>query len=191
MITDWRKQWNQGDFPFIWVQLANYMARLNTPTQTSNFWPGLREALSMTLKLPHTGQAVIVDIGDGNNIHPKDKLDVGNRLALAARHVAYGEDIVFSGPTYRGLTIDGNKAVVSFTNVGSGLTVGTPPTTQMSSSSTTAPAEPTSAVKGFAIAGDDHQFYWADARIDADHVVVSSKQVASPVAVALCVGKQP
>ena len=104
----------------------------------AQLWPGLREAQSMTLKLPNTGQAVIIDIGQGDNIHPKDKLDVGHRLALAARHVAYGQDLVFSGPTYDSIQIEGNKAKIKFKNVGAGLTIAVGPSTQPSAP----PAEP-------------------------------------------------
>jgi sialate O-acetylesterase len=179
MITDWRKDWGEGDFPFLWVQLANFQPRENQPTQSSVGWAGLREAQSMTLKLPNTGQAVIIDIGQGDNIHPKDKLDVGKRLALAARHVAYGEDLVYSGPTYGSLKVDGNKAIVTFKNVGSGLTIAAAPTTQMS----VPPAEPASSLKGFSIAGEDQHFYWADATIDGDTVIVTSEKVPNPVAV--------
>jgi sialate O-acetylesterase len=179
MITDWRKHWGEGDFPFLWVQLANFHDIEAEPTQTSGGWPGLREAQSMTLKLPNTGQAVIIDIGQSDNIHPKDKLDVGKRLALAARHVAYGEDLVYSGPTYDSLKIDGNKAVITFKNIGAGLTIAAAPTTQMSVPA----AEPASSLKGFSIAGADQHFYWADATIDGDHVVVTSDKVPNPVAV--------
>jgi len=179
MITDWRKHWGEGDFPFLWVQLANFQPRQDEPTQSSVGWPGLREAQSMTLKLPNTGQAVIIDIGQGDNIHPKDKLDVGKRLALAARHVAYGEDLVCSGPTFDSLKIDGNKAIVTFKNVGSGLTIAAAPTTRMS----VPPAEPASSLKGFSVAGADQHFYWADATIDGDNVIVTSENVPNPVAV--------
>jgi sialate O-acetylesterase len=179
MITDWRTRWGEGDFPFFWVQLANYQARDERPTQAGDGWPGLRDAQSKTLKLPNSGQAVIIDIGQGNDIHPKDKQDVGHRLALAARHVAYGETLVYSGPTYDSLKIDGDKAVVTFKNVGAGLTIAAAPTTQMS-----VPAEaPASTLKGFSISGEDHHFVWATATISGDTIVVSSPEVKDPKAV--------
>ena len=179
MITDWRTRWGEGDFPFIWVQLANYLARTPEPTQTSDGWPGLREAQAMTLKLPNTGEAVIIDIGQGNDIHPKDKLDVGHRLALAARHVAYGEDLVYSGPTFESMKVDGSKVRLTFKNVGSGLTIAVGPSTQPDAPAPT----PASELKGFSIAGADHRFVWATATIDGDAVLVSSPEVQDPQAV--------
>jgi sialate O-acetylesterase len=178
MINDWRARWGEGQFPFFWVQLANFMRRLPKPTQSSAGWPRLREAQSKTLSLPATGQAVIIDIGDGADIHPRDKMDVGKRLALAARHVAYGEDIVYSGPVYDSLKVEGDKAVVKFKQVGGGLTISAPPATRPSE-------EPKagSELKGFAIAGADKKFVWADAKIEGDTVVVSSPEVKEPVAV--------
>jgi sialate O-acetylesterase len=179
MITDWRTRWAEGDFPFIWVQLANYQARGNQPTQSPDGWPGLREAQSMTLKLPNTGEAVIIDIGQANDIHPKDKLDVGHRLSLAARHVAYGEDLVYSGPTYDSMKVEGDKIRISFKNIGAGLTIAANPSTQPG----VPPAEPASELKGFSIAGADQKFVWATATIDGDSVVVSSPDVKEPQAV--------
>lgn len=179
MITDWRARWRQGDFPFIWVQLPNFQPRDPEPTQTSDYWPGLREAQSRTLKLPNTGQAVTLDIGESHNLHPRNKLDVGRRLALTARHVAYGEDLVYSGPTYDSLTIEGDKARVKFKNIGSGLTIDAAPATQPS----VPEARPDSHLKGFSIAGADNKFCWATAVIEADGVIVSSPDVRAPVAV--------
>ncbi len=179
MITDWRTRWGQGDFSFVWVQLASFKERLDDPTQATNGWPGLREAQSMTLNLPNTGQAVIIDIGEATDIHPKNKFDVGHRVALAARHVAYGEDIVYSGPTYDAMKVDGDKVRVSFKNVGGGLEIGTPPPIRLN--------QPTSApspeLVGFSIAGEDKKFVWATATIDGDSVIVSSPDVKNPVAV--------
>jgi sialate O-acetylesterase len=182
MITDWRTRWSEGDFPFIWVQLANYdphPAPGNKPVQSADLWPGLREAQSMTLKLPNTGQAVIIDIGQASDIHPKDKQDVGQRLALAARHVAYGEDLIFSGPTYDSIKIDADKARVTFKNIGSGLTIAAAPSTQPG----VPQAAPADQLEGFSIAGADHKFVWATATIDGDSVIVSSPDVHDPQAV--------
>lgn len=179
MISDWRTHWSEGDFPFLWVQLANFMAREANPTQGSAGWPGLREAQAMTLKLPNTGEAVIDDIGQGDNIHPKDKLDVGRRLALAARHVAYGENLVYSGPMYDAMKVEGEKIRVTFKNAGSGLTIAAAPSTQPG----VPPEEAAGELKGFSIAGPDHHFVWATATIDGDAVIVSSPEVKDPVAV--------
>ncbi len=184
MINSWRNVWtstnpDEKDFPFAWVQLANFMARTPDPVQDDAGWPGLREAQSMTLKLPKTAQAVIIDVGQANDIHPKDKMDVGHRLALGILHAAYGKDIVYSGPTFQSLTIEGNKARVKFANVGAGLTIAAAPSTQPGVPQAATPTE----VKGFSIAGEDHRFYWAEAKIEGDTVTVWSTAVANPVAV--------
>lgn len=163
MITDWRKNWGQGDFPFIFVQLANFMATKDQPADSA--WAELREAQTMTLSLPKTGQAVIIDIGEGDNIHPKNKQDVGLRLSLAAQALVYGKEIVYSGPMFEALKIDGAKARVKFKHAGGGLV---------------AKGEK---LTGFAIAGEDKKFVWADATIEGDCVVLSAKDVAAPVAV--------
>ncbi len=163
MITDWRKHWGQGDFPFLFVQLANFMDRKTEPVDEN--WAWLREAQSMTLSLPNTGQAVIIDIGEAKDIHPKNKQDVGTRLSLAAQKIAYGKDVVYSGPTYVSCKADGGKAVVKFANIGGGMIAKGDKLT------------------GFAVAGEDKKFVWADAKIEGDTVVVSSKDVAKPVAV--------
>ena len=172
MIMDWREQFNQ-EFPFIWVQLANFMAPAAQPKESS--WAELREAQSMTLALPKTGQAVIIDIGEANDIHPRNKKDVGYRLAMAAEKVAYGKDIVYSGPTFTGMELDGNKAVLSFSNIGSGLKV----------------KDKYGYVKGFAIAGADGKFVWAKAQLKDNKVVVWSSQVNEPKAVRYAWGDNP
>jgi sialate O-acetylesterase len=173
MIRHWRKAWNQGDFPFLFVQLANFGKRETEPVD--NDWAQLREAQFMTLSVPKTGMAVIIDIGEANDIHPKNKQDVGHRLALAARAVAYGEDIVYSGPVYRNdsMKIDGNKARLEFDHVGSGLMV------------------KGDALKGFAIAGKDGKYAWADAAIEGNTVVVWSDKVMHPKSVRYAWGANP
>lgn len=164
MINDWRARWGQGDFPFLFVQLANFKERKAEPAESD--WAELREAQSKTLELPATGQAVIIDIGEANDIHPRNKQDVGRRLALSARHVAFGdEDVVHSGPTFQGVDFADGKAVLSFENVGGGLKA------------------QGDALKGFSIAGEDKKFHWANAKIDGNQVVVQSDAVAKPVAV--------
>lgn len=158
MIEDWRKAWN-SELTFLFVQLAPYAP------PAAGTWPELREAQSLTLKLPKTGMAVITDVGEEKDIHPKQKRPVGERLALAARAIAYGEKIEYSGPVYSGLKIEGNRAVLSFTHVGGGLVV------------------KGEKLAGFAIAGADQNFVPAEAEIKGDKIIVSSTQVAQPVAV--------
>ena len=176
MITDWRSRWDEGDFPFLFVQLAGFRPAQTAPSEGG--WALLREAQLMTLSLPNTGMAMALDIGNGGDIHPKDKHDVGLRLGLAAKHVAYGQDLVYSGPIYSGMKVEGNKIRVSFNNTGSGLKMGTPPWTANG-----VPAPQPTELKGFAIAGADKNWVWANAEIDGNDVVVSSDQVATPVAV--------
>jgi len=164
MIKSWRKNWGQGDFPFLFVQLANFMAVKSEPTGSA--WAELREAQLKTLTLPNTGMAVIIDIGDAKNIHPKNKQDVGKRLATWALGTTYGRKTAYSGPLYKSMKAEGNRVILSFEQVGGGLMVkGDGP------------------LKGFAIAGEDKKFVWADAKIEGGNVVVSSEQVAAPAAV--------
>ncbi len=165
LIKDWRKKWNQGDFPFLFVQLANYFAAKKDPGQSD--WAELREAQTMTLSLPKTGMAVISDIGEWNDVHPLNKEDVGKRLFLAAEKVAYGEKkIVYSGPLFKSMSIDGNKAAISFNLFGSSLI-----------------AKNADTLRQFAIAGADKKFVWAHAIIKGDKVIVWNEQIEHPVAV--------
>ncbi len=177
MISDWREKWGQGDFYFFFVQLANYQKRNEAPGESS--WAMLREAQTMTLKLPNTGMAVIIDIGEGADIHPKNKSDVGRRLALWAEKKVLGKDVVYSGPLYSGMKVEAGKVRVSFTDVGGGLIIGSAPAIRADA----VPAQPLAELKGFAIAGEDKVWVWADAKIDGNTVVVSSDKVAKPVAV--------
>ncbi len=163
MIRDWRRTWRQGNFPFLFVQLANFRQRQAEPGESD--WAELREAQTMALAEPNTGMAVTIDIGEANDIHPKNKQDVGRRLALAALAIAYGKDIVYSGPLYDSHKIEGNKVRIFFTHVDGGLVARG------------------GELKGFAIAGPDRKFVWAKAAIDGDTVVVWSDQVPNPVAV--------
>jgi sialate O-acetylesterase len=119
MINDWRKRWGR-DFPFYFVQLASFNSNGGN-SQKGSGWAELREAQTMTLKFPHTGMAVTTDIGESNDIHPKNKQDVGLRLAAVALHDAYGKNNVFSGPMYQSMSVEGNKVLLQFTNTGSGL----------------------------------------------------------------------
>jgi len=161
-IKDWRKQWNIGDLPFLLVQLPNYQDYTYLPVESS--WALFRESQFKALSLPNTGMAVTIDIGEWNDIHPLNKHDVGQRLALIAEKIVYGENIVYSGPLYRSATVEGNKVVISFTNTGSGLT-----------------SSNGEELSEFAIAGADKKFVWAKAKIEGDKVVVWSDEVASPM----------
>jgi sialate O-acetylesterase len=165
LIDDWRQKWNQGIFPFLYVQLPNHMEVKDQPSESG--WAELREAQLKTLTIPNTGMAVTIDIGEWNDIHPLNKQDVGKRLALAAQKVAYGdENVVFSGPIYQSQKIEGNKIILTFINIGSGLV-----------------AKGGNDLKCFAIAGADKKFVWATAKINGNKVVVWSDQVTNPVAV--------
>jgi sialate O-acetylesterase len=164
MIHQWQADWKQPDLPFVWVQLANWKTDKDTATESP--WAELRESQSATLKLPHTAQAVIIDIGDPDNIHPTNKQDVGHRLALGVRHAVYGETLAYSGPTYSAVSFDGAKATLRFDLYGSTLAVRGGGT----------------GVAGFEVAGSDHVFHPAHAYIDGDRVIVSS-DVAEPAIV--------
>jgi sialate O-acetylesterase len=188
LINDWRKQWNEGDFPFYFCQLANYMGKKNVPGESG--WAELREAQSLTLKLPHTGQAVLIDIGESEDIHPRDKQDVGERLALIALAQDYGKSVVFSGPVYDSMKAESGNIILtlSFKHTEGGLVAKPLPATYLvkSQSHETAPLvrnSPNSELEGFAICGADKQWVWADAKIAGNNVLVWSDKVAAPVAV--------
>ncbi|RED97932.1 sialate O-acetylesterase [Marinoscillum furvescens] len=159
MIESWRIAWRQGEFPFLFVQLANFMERKPEPSESQ--WAALREAQSQVLQLPKTGMAVALDIGDALDIHPRNKRDVGERLWLAARNVAFGEALIHSGPTYKAHTMSGNRLVISYDYVGNGLISNGP-------------------VKGFALAGADGKYVWAEAKISDNQVVVWSDEITTP-----------
>jgi sialate O-acetylesterase len=164
MIKNWRNDWGQGDFPFLFVQLANFKAVNPQPSESD--WAELREAQLMTLALADTGMAVIIDIGEADDIHPKNKQDVGKRLALWALAGSYRKKLVYSGPIYKSMKVERDKIVLQFDHVGSGLVAGRG-----------------GALKGFAVAGADRKFVWADARMDSNGIVVSSDEVSEPAAV--------
>jgi sialate O-acetylesterase len=167
MIQTWRELWGEGDFSFYWVQLADFMNERTEPGESG--WAELREAQTMTLKLPKTGEAVIIDLGEGKDIHPKNKQDVAMRLARWALAKDYGIEVPCQSPTYRSMEKQGSKVVLTFDHVADGFRpfdVDEP--------------------RGFAIAGTDHKFVPAKARIvgqDKDKVEVWSDQVSDPVAV--------
>lgn len=177
MITDWREKWGEGDFPFLFVQLAGNNAHPTTAGDVSP-WAAMRETQLKTLSLPNTGMATAVDIGSTSTIHPPDKLDVGHRLALVARHVAYGQGVIDAGPLFESMKIEGNKVHLTFTHAEDGLVIGVPPWTDP-----TSPAPPTTELKGFAVAGADKNWVWATAKIEGNGVVVSTDQIAHPIAV--------
>ena len=163
-ITDWRARWGIGDFPFLWVQLANYMKASEHPSESS--WAVLRESQTAALDLKNTAQAVIIDIGEADDIHPRNKHDVGYRLSLGARKLAYDEqDLVYSSPMYNSMDKMDGAIIINFKHVGTGL---------MSK-------DKYGYVKGFSIAGKDGTFYWAKASIvDEGKVRVWSDQVVHP-----------
>ncbi len=165
LIKDWRENWNQSGFPFLFVQLPNFMEAKDEPLESN--WALLREAQLKTLSVPNTGMAVAIDIGEWNDIHPLNKKDVGKRLALAAQKVAYGEeDVVFSGPIYESMQVTGNKIIITFKNTGSGLV-----------------AKGDEELKGFAICGSGDKFIWANAKIEDNKVIVWNDNICNPVAV--------
>ena len=166
MINDWRKRWNR-DFPFLFVQLANFMEPWTAPEESA--WAELREAQSMTLSLPKTGQAVIIDIGEANDIHPRNKQDVGLRLALNALKIAYGKELVYSGPTFKSMVVKDDQVILTFNHVGDGLT---------------AKRDRYGYLRGFAVAGTDQKWHFAQAFINAfNQITVFSPKVDRPVAV--------
>ena len=164
MIRDWRAAFEVGDFPFLIVQLAPFRKIVREPVESD--WAELREAQLLTTRaLPNVGMAVITDVGEEDDIHPRKKEPVGARLALAARAIAYGEAIVGTGPESIGNSVQGDRVTLRFKNVGQGLVAKDGPLT------------------GFTIAGEDRKFVNADAEIVGDSVVVHSDSVAKPVAV--------
>jgi sialate O-acetylesterase len=162
MITHWRAHFGQGDLPFLWVQLANFKAPKDSTRST---WAYLREAQTKTLALPATGQAITIDIGDPNDIHPLNKQEVGRRLALLARAKVYGAPVDCSGPEFLKAEREATSLRLHFANAGSGLTAADQP------------------LAGFEIAGADQKFYPATARIDRETVLVSATEVPEPVTV--------
>ncbi len=171
MIEHWRKEWNQGDFPFYWVQLADFKPYQTEPGESD--WAELREAQTLTMsKLPHTGQCVITDLGEANDIHPKNKRDVAERLARWALVKDYGQQLVYRSPELKGANFEGGKALLTFDFAPQGLRT-----------------VDTDEVKGFAVCGEDKKWVWAKASIiggskkGTNQIEVSAEGVARPVAV--------
>lgn len=163
MIASWRERWNVGEFPFLFVQLANFRARKDQPADSK--WAALREAQTMTLALPHTGMAVAIDIGEADDIHPKNKQEVGRRLGLVAQAAVYYQDVEFAGPLYSSSQAEEGKIRLSFRHA-DGLK-----------------ASDGGKLRGFAVAGADGKFQWAEAEIQGDHIVVQSASIPQPIAV--------
>jgi sialate O-acetylesterase len=166
LINDWRNHWQQGDFPFLFVSLANFMEPPKEPGESD--WAELREAQTKTLSLPNTGMALAIDIGEADDIHPRNKQDVAKRLALNAFKMAYEKNVVHSGPMYDSVEFKDGKAYISFSETGSGLEV----------------KDRYGYLKGFTVAGPDRKFHWAKAElVDNKTVVVYSEEISNPVSV--------
>jgi sialate O-acetylesterase len=166
MISSWRKEWDIGDFPFYWVQLADFGAERLAPSESG--WAELREAQTMTMsKLPNTGEAVIIDIGEGKDIHPRNKQDVGKRLARWALARDYGVNVPYHSPQYKSMEQQDGKITLTFDHAAGGFRL-----------------FDVNEPRGFAIAGADKKFVWANAKIVApDKIEVWSDQVKEPIAV--------
>jgi sialate O-acetylesterase len=156
MITDWRHQWAEGDFPFLFVQISNFKSN------DTEDWAELREQQLKTLSLTNTAMAVTIDIGNPDNVHPTDKVDVGHRLALAARAIEYGEDIAYSGPMFRQATPEGPAIRAWFNHHSKGLVARG------------------GELIGFEVAGADRKFLPATAKIDGNTVLASSPAIPQP-----------
>jgi sialate O-acetylesterase len=176
LIRGWRSQWGQGDFPFLFVQLPGFGRRQDEVEPGD--WPWLRDAQARTLSLPNTGMAVTIDLSEPRAIlHPKNKFEVGSRLALLARRIAYGQDVPAVGPVFDSMTVEGQRVRLKFRNADDGLS--------MKPAESTTPTTATTAkrLEGFLIAGADRRFVRADAEIDGSTVVVWNESVRDPVAV--------
>jgi len=173
MINNWRTGWENPYMPFLYVQLANFLQPNEKPG--NNPWALLRESQTAALELPNTGQAVIIDIGEADDIHPRNKQDVGYRLSLAARKLGYGQEIYFSGPLYKSHVVEGSKIVISFDHTGSGLMT----------------KDKYGYLKGFAIAGVDKKFVWAQASVDDNKVTVWSDSIENPISIRYAWGINP
>jgi sialate O-acetylesterase len=166
IIKDWRKQW-KDEFPFYFVQLANFNANNGSNATGGSGWAELREAQTETLQLPNTGMAVIIDIGESGDIHPRNKQDVGKRLAAISLAKTYGKSRVFSGPTYKSMRVDGSSIVLSFDNAEGGFDI----------------KNKYGYINGFEIAGADQKFHYAKAIVRGNDIVVYNEDVKEPVAV--------
>ena len=166
MIQDWRKHFKQGDFPFYFVQLASFNSA-NGNSERGSAWGELREAQTMTLSLNNTGMAVTTDIGEATDIHPRNKQDVGIRLAAIALNRLYDKKMIDSGPAYQAMKVEGYKIRITLTNIGNGLVA----------------QDKYGYLKGFEIAGSDQKFQYAKAWIEGNEVVVANESITQPKAV--------
>jgi len=173
LINDWRTRWKEGDFPFAWVQLPNFKKRVNQPTQHSA-WAVIRESMAQCLDVPNTGMAVTIDVGMANNIHPTNKQAVGNRLGRWAMSKVYGKRGLPMGPILSGSKVEGNTIVCMF-KYARGLKL----------------RRKATEAKGFAVAGEDHKWHAATAKIEGNKVIVSCPDVPNPVAVRYAWGDNP
>lgn len=187
LVHGWRKAWGLGDFPFYYVQLANFREYDPNPAGGTD-WAVLMDQQRQALEIPRTGMAVIIDIGDPKDIHPKNKQDVGYRLAQWALADEYGQDVVPSGPLFRAMVIEDGTARIHFDYADSGLMAG-----EKEPNGAHEPVLPleTKSVEGFAIAGADQEWHWASAVIDGDTILVSSPEVPEPVAVRYAFRQNP
>jgi len=174
LVSDWRSTWGQGEFPFLYVQLANYGKPMVNPVENGSMVT-VREAQVQNLSIPNTAMAVAIENAgnDAGNVHPKNKQDIGHRLAVAAMAKVYGEKVVYSGPMYRSYKVENNTIRLTFDHVGDGLVA------------------KDGKLTGFAICGEDKKFVFAEAKIDGQTIVVSSPEVAQPIAVRYCWGTNP
>ena len=173
LIRNWRAQWGY-EFPFYWVQIANYKPESPLPVESQ--WAELRDAQHHTLSVPNTGEAVTIDIGEANDIHPRNKQDVGLRLALIALNKTYGQEVVYSGPVFQSMNITGNRIILDFHHTGSGLMV----------------KNKYGYLNGFAIAGADKKYVWAKAYVNKENqVVVYNDEIANPIFVRYAWGDNP
>ena len=187
LVLGWRTTWDQGEFPFYFVQLANFR-NPNPDAAGGDGWARLREAQLKTIReVPKTGMAVITDIGDARDIHPKNKYDVGSRLALWALANDYKiKDTVYSGPLYKAMAVEKDKIRITFDHVGGGLQAA-----RKENARSVEPPKPVDKLAGFAIAGADQKWVWADAVVDGDAILVSSAEVKEPVAVRYAFSMNP
>ena len=174
LVADWRTRWGQGNFPFLYVQLANYGKPMTEPVKNDPLMT-VREAQTLNLSIPNTGMAVAIENAGDNptNIHPKNKQAIGYRLGLIARAKVYGEKVEYSGPMYKNYKIEGNKIRLYFTHTGKGLVA------------------KDGKLTGFALCGEDKKWVWADAGIDGKTIIVSSPEITKPIAVRYCWGTNP
>jgi sialate O-acetylesterase len=174
LVADWRTRWRQGNFPFLYVQLANYGKPMTEPVKDEALMT-VREAQVQNLSIPNTGMAVAIENAGDNptNIHPKNKQAIGYRLGLIARAKVYGEKVEYSGPMFKNYKIEGNKIRLYFTHTGKGLVA------------------KDGKLTGFAICGEDKKWVWADARIDGKTIIVLSPEITKPIAVRYCWGTNP